>query len=114
MGMRLVKLFVIVGGIVLVVGSGILFTRLYEKLHGSSHHDSASSQDGVAIPFPADGKVVSATAMGSGVALLVSRPSGAAQLLIIKENGWLWRRVHLDPSDAPEIVTVPSSRSQEN
>jgi hypothetical protein len=99
MGMRLLKLFVILGGIVLIVGSGILFTRMYEKFHGPAKEKPGPENRETHIVLPADGKILSSSSMGDGVALLVALPSGGGQLLLVNQDGRLWRRVHLELAD---------------
>jgi hypothetical protein len=101
MGMRLLKAFVIIGGLVLVVGTGVLFTRMYEKFNAPSEKLSKKAGRERHITIPADGEILSSSPVGEGVAVLVKRSAGGGQLLFVNRDGQLWRRIHLEAAPLP-------------
>jgi hypothetical protein len=110
MGMRLLKIFVILGGIALVVGTGILFTRMYERFNAPSKSKTTGKNPETHISLPMEGEIISTSPMGSGVALLVKLPSGGGELLLVNQNGELWHRVYLDRGGSSEkAANLPSS-----
>ncbi|MBF0453760.1 MAG: hypothetical protein HQL72_02955 [Magnetococcales bacterium] len=105
--MRLLKVFVVLMGVTLVVGSGVLFTRIYEKVNGSSSKPEKMAHQPSSITFPAGGKIVSSSPMGNGVALLVTLPSGGGQLLLVNQDGALWQRISLEPTISVDATPSP-------
>ncbi|MBF0446950.1 MAG: hypothetical protein HQL67_01995 [Magnetococcales bacterium] len=109
------KIFVILAGVVIVVGSGILFTRLYSKFHGATEPSSTPKTLETHILLPPSAELSSLAPMGDGVAVLVKESTGAGQLLLINQAGQLWRRVHLEPTPAVDANDRSASRqSPEN
>ncbi|MBF0357626.1 MAG: hypothetical protein HQL70_03395 [Magnetococcales bacterium] len=97
MGLRLIKIFVIIGGILVVVGSVVVLAKVYSKLPevgGTSELENKNLD--TQIILPAGATPVSLSPHGSsGVAVLVKFASGGGELLMINKKGELFRRVHL-------------------
>jgi hypothetical protein len=97
MGMRILKIMVVLGGILVVAGSIIMLTQIYGNSPDSAKQKSASESLESHIALPAGGEIISSSPIGAGISLLVKLPSGGGQLLMVNQKGQLWRRVFLEP-----------------
>jgi hypothetical protein len=97
MGMRLVKIFVILSGILLVVGSVTLLSQISGHLPSFSSSTPKDENIETHVTIPVGGIIVTTTPIGSsGVVVTVKLASGGGQLLMVNKKGQLWRRVHLE------------------
>jgi hypothetical protein len=100
MGMRLVKIFVILSGILLVVGSIALLSQISGKLPSFSSSTPEDEKIETYVAIPVGGTIVTTTPIGSsGVVVTVKLASGGGQLLMVNKKGQLWRRVHLEAKE---------------
>jgi hypothetical protein len=102
MGLRLIKIFVIIGGILVVGGSIALLAKVYGKLPETEVAVEVDKENIDTQIILSDGAIpVTVTPHGaSGVAVLVKFASGGGELLMINKKGELLRRVHLTSKTA--------------
>ncbi|MBF0380949.1 MAG: hypothetical protein HQL69_08020 [Magnetococcales bacterium] len=97
MGMRFVKIFVIVSGILLVVGTVTLLTQISSHLPSFSSSNPEDEPIDTHVAIPAGGTIITTTPIGaSGVVVTVKLAGGGGQLLMVNKKGQLMRRVHLE------------------
>lgn len=99
MGMRLLKIFVIFGGLLFMVGSGILVAQIWGKKNRTQTIKIPDSNKlDLHVQMPKNAKLISAQTVGDGLTILLSLPTGGGQVLMFNQDGQLWRRVHIDPT----------------
>ncbi len=96
MGMRILKIMVIVGGLLVVAGSALLLKQIYGEDPGTGEKPPKGDSVETSITIPIGAEIISATPVGAGVAVLVKLPSGGGQLLMVNQKGKLRRRVVLE------------------
>ncbi|MEO5370990.1 MAG: hypothetical protein H7833_13045 [Magnetococcus sp. DMHC-1] len=93
--MRVLKGFVILGGVLLLAGFGILLYRVIERGWTPTRAipTLTNALDPAIFTLPADGRITAMTSWGSGIALLVETGQGNQEILGIDAQGVLKRHL---------------------
>ncbi|MBF0127100.1 MAG: hypothetical protein HQM02_07800 [Magnetococcales bacterium] len=102
--MRAIKIFVISGALVLLVGLGVLVMRIQGTpiaVAQTGRVDGSGAPD-ESLAIPPGARVTQLVGMdSSGVATLVQLADGGAQLLLFSAHGKLKRRISLTAGEVP-------------
>ncbi len=97
--LRAVKLFVVLGGVLLIVGTATLITLLVKRGTRVAGGEVPAAAAAAAVALPPGGEVVQATLAGSELVLLGRAARGQFVLVVALAGGDRRRLVWLVPAD---------------
>ncbi|MBF0152761.1 MAG: hypothetical protein HQL64_03350 [Magnetococcales bacterium] len=105
--MRVLKGFVILGGVLLLAGFAILLYRVIERGWNSPRSPSPLTESSPPSPLalPPGGRITALTSWGNGIALLVESGQGEQEIWGIDAQGTLKRQLRFQRETEPGVKT---------